>query len=119
MDYDGIEGQSSGRVFETEFAYMLEGIKDRVQVFIVGFSCEKIAYKKSKIKFLSGLGYAIYVAAFNLDEDESPSSEEEDEDEEAKEGEEDCDGSNGGQETTDEAMNRETQRRKKSSENSK
>jgi len=103
VDYDGIERQSSGsRVFETEFAYMLEGIKDRVQVFIVGFSCEKIAYKKSKIKFLSGLGYAIYVAAFNLDEDESPSSEEEDEDEEAKEGKEYCDGSKGGQATTDE-----------------
>ena len=32
---------------------------------------EKITFKPSKLKFLSGLGYAIYVAAFSLDEDEA------------------------------------------------
>ena len=40
-----------------------------VSVFIVGFAMDRIDYKPQKLKFLSGLGYAIYVAAFDLDAD--------------------------------------------------
>lgn len=39
-------------------------------IFIVGLSTEKVEFKESKLKFLSGLGYAIYVAAYDLDDEE-------------------------------------------------
>jgi hypothetical protein len=40
----------------------------RINVFIVGFSSEVIELTEAKMKFLNGLGYAIYVSAFDLDE---------------------------------------------------
>lgn len=41
-----------------------------VRVYIVAFAIDQIKYKPSKVKFLSGLGYAIYVAAFELESEE-------------------------------------------------
>ena len=51
-------------------AYLLEADTEGTAVFIVGFSLERIGFKTSKLKFLSGIGYAIYVAAFSLEEDD-------------------------------------------------
>ena len=57
-------------------AYLLDnGQTEGVRVYIVGFSVDKILYKPSKIKFLSGLGYAIYVAAFVLEDEEEEDGE--------------------------------------------
>eukprot|EP01035_Chromulina_nebulosa_P017574 gene17574-23142_t len=59
----------------TEMSYHLEGDFRGLDVYIVGFALKKIQFKLSKLKFLNGLGYAIYVAAFDLDEesdDEKP-----------------------------------------------
>eukprot|EP00595_Chromulina_sp_UTEXLB2642_P000791 CAMPEP_0196764460 /NCGR_PEP_ID=MMETSP1095-20130614/6186_1 /TAXON_ID=96789 ORGANISM="Chromulina nebulosa, Strain UTEXLB2642" /NCGR_SAMPLE_ID=MMETSP1095 /ASSEMBLY_ACC=CAM_ASM_000446 /LENGTH=558 /DNA_ID=CAMNT_0042120113 /DNA_START=537 /DNA_END=2213 /DNA_ORIENTATION=- len=56
-------------------SYHLEGDFRGLDVYIVGFALKKIQFKLSKLKFLNGLGYAIYVAAFDLDEesdDEKP-----------------------------------------------
>lgn len=56
---------------QTEVAYLLDnGQTEGIRVYIVAFAIDKIKYKPSKLKFLSGLGYAIYVAAFVLEEDE-------------------------------------------------
>eukprot|EP01034_Spumella_vulgaris_P036502 gene36502-45015_t len=38
------------------------------EVYIVGYSFDKVVCKPSFLKFLSGLGYAIYVAAYDIDE---------------------------------------------------
>jgi hypothetical protein len=54
---------------QTEVGYLLEkGDRNGIDVFIVMLSTDKINFKETKIKFLWGLGYAIYVAAFDLDE---------------------------------------------------
>lgn len=57
--------------FQTEFAYHLEGLPAHLSVFIVGLSVREIQFKQGSIKFLSGLGFAIYAALF---ENEPPSS---------------------------------------------
>lgn len=55
----------------TEMACLVQGrLVSGINVFIVGFSVEKITHRISKLEFLSGLGYAIYVAAFDLDEED-------------------------------------------------
>lgn len=54
----------------TEVAYWLEGDFNELNVFIVGFALKSVPFKQSKLKFLNGIGYAIYVAAFDLDEDD-------------------------------------------------
>lgn len=56
---------------KTEMSYWLDGDFEGHDIFIIGFSSQKIYFKPSKLKFLNGLGYAIYVAAFDLDEDDS------------------------------------------------
>ena len=57
--------------FKTEIALRLDhGETVGVRVYIVAFSVDEITYKPSKLKFLSGLGYAIYIAAFELAEEE-------------------------------------------------
>ncbi len=62
--------------FKTEMAYLLDnGQTEGVRVYIVGFAIDKIKYKPSKLKFLSGLGYAIYVAAFVLEEEDDEETE--------------------------------------------
>ena len=63
---------------QTEMSYMLPAETEGCLVFIVGFAIDRIDYKPQKLKFLSGLGYAIYVAAFDLD------AESDDEEEDAK-----------------------------------
>jgi hypothetical protein len=55
---------------KTEVCYWVEGDFDGLNIFVVGFSSKQIKMKTSKLKFLNGLGYAIYVAAFDLDEGE-------------------------------------------------
>eukprot|EP00597_Dinobryon_sp_UTEXLB2267_P004381 CAMPEP_0170075316 /NCGR_PEP_ID=MMETSP0019_2-20121128/12469_1 /TAXON_ID=98059 /ORGANISM="Dinobryon sp., Strain UTEXLB2267" /LENGTH=683 /DNA_ID=CAMNT_0010286195 /DNA_START=86 /DNA_END=2137 /DNA_ORIENTATION=- len=55
---------------KTEMSYLLNGDTGGSFVFIVGLSTEVVEFKESKLKFLSGLGYAIYVAAFDLDDEE-------------------------------------------------
>lgn len=55
-------------ILTTQVSYLLDNTED-VDVFIVAFAKDAIAYKNSKLKFLSGLGYAIYIAAFDLDDD--------------------------------------------------
>jgi len=53
---------------KTEMSYMLyQGETGNVPIFIVGFAMDRIEYKPQKMNFFSGLGYAIYVAAFDLD----------------------------------------------------
>jgi len=59
--------------FKTEMAYMLDQETDNtsgLRVFIVGFAIDRIEFKTKKAKFISGLGFSIFVAAFDLDEDE-------------------------------------------------
>lgn len=55
---------------KTEMSYLLDGDTGGSFVFIVGLSTEVVEFRESKLKFLSGLGYAIYVAAFDLDDEE-------------------------------------------------
>jgi hypothetical protein len=55
-------------------AYQLQvgpeyGYTNAASSFIVAFSVELLQYKPSKLKFLSGLAVAIFVAAFDLDEE--------------------------------------------------
>lgn len=53
----------------TEIAYYLESTND-VDIFIVGLATEKLQFKPSTFKFLQGLGYAIYVSAFLMKDNE-------------------------------------------------
>eukprot|EP01038_Epipyxis_sp_PR26KG_P016052 gene16052-21797_t len=61
---------------KTEMAYLLDGETGTCRVFIVGLSSEKVEFKESKLKFLSGLAYAIYIAAFDIDEEADVGGEE-------------------------------------------
>ncbi len=54
----------------TEIAYWLEGDFKGLNLYIVGFSLEKIKNRPNKLKFLNGLGCAIYVAAFDFDDED-------------------------------------------------
>jgi hypothetical protein len=55
--------------FRTEMAYLLENVETNgMLIFIVGFALETIPFSVSKLRFLSGLGYAIYIAAIDFDE---------------------------------------------------
>ena len=59
--------------FKTEMAYMLDQETDNtsgLRVFIVAFAIDRIEFGAKKAKFISGLGFSIFVAAFDLDEDE-------------------------------------------------
>ena len=56
--------------FKTEFSYLVDGETDGCDVYIVAFALSKLNFTPGKLKFLSGVGYAIYVAAFDLDENE-------------------------------------------------
>ena len=69
---------------KTEMACMVKGETEGVLVFIVGFAIDKISFKPSKLKFLSGLAQAIYVAAFDLDEDDTGNGEDDGEGDEAE-----------------------------------
>lgn len=51
-------------------AYQLDTGDNVSTAFIVAFSIEKVEFKPAKLKFLSGLAIAIYVAAFDLDMDD-------------------------------------------------
>lgn len=53
----------------TEMAYFLESTNE-VNIFIVGLATEMLPFKPSTFKFLQGLGYAIYVAAFLMKDNE-------------------------------------------------
>jgi len=59
---------------KTEMAYMMKGSgteeMDHLCVFIVAFSVDAVRLKPARLKFLDGIGTAIYVAAVYLDEDE-------------------------------------------------
>lgn len=59
-----------GSQAQTEVAFMLAGEDGCADVFLVGFAMDKIRLTSSKAKFLSGLCYAITVAAFDMEEDE-------------------------------------------------
>lgn len=50
-------------------AYFLESTNE-VNIFIVGLATEMLPFKPSTFKFLQGLGYAIYVAAFLMKDNE-------------------------------------------------
>lgn len=67
----------------TEFAYKLDlpeeetlgpstrqarAVHSDMSVFIVGYAADAVELTTSKMKFLNGIGYAIYVSAFDLDE---------------------------------------------------
>lgn len=56
---------------KTEACYMLDTKTRKENVFIVCFSLSANYYSGAKIKFISGVGYAIYVAAYHLDEEEN------------------------------------------------
>jgi hypothetical protein len=57
----------------TEMAYQLQNDDESQgyleKAFIVAFSIEKVNFRPSKLKFLKGLAIAIFVAAFDLDDD--------------------------------------------------
>ena len=53
---------------KTELCYQLDSKTEKASVYIVAFATDKIDYKPAKVKFLSGLSYAIYIAAYDLDE---------------------------------------------------
>lgn len=55
---------------KTEVAYKLACETDGVNIYIVCFALDEIEYTAAKLKFFNGLGYAIYIAAFEIDEDE-------------------------------------------------
>lgn len=56
----------------TELAYLLDPEETGgMSVFIVGFAMDRISYSSKKLKFLSGIGFAIFVAAFEMDESEA------------------------------------------------
>jgi hypothetical protein len=57
--------------FKTEMSYLVEGVSGGTNVFIVALSMDKKDFKSQKLKFLQGVAYAIYVAAFDLDEEET------------------------------------------------
>ena len=67
---DIIEHKDSYLDIKTEMSYLLHWPHQDIKsnVYIVSFSSEQIEFKKSKLKFLSGLGFAIYAAAF-MDEE--------------------------------------------------
>jgi len=52
----------------TEMATYLD--TNGAHIYIVGFLLEKLPYKAKWVKFIAGLSYAIYVAAFDLDDEE-------------------------------------------------
>jgi hypothetical protein len=52
---------------QTELSYCFEA--DGINVFIVGFMLEKVPFKKKLVKFMAGISYSIYVAAFDLDDE--------------------------------------------------
>ena len=52
-----------------EMCCILNGETGGNVVFIIGLSTTAVEFKKPKLEFLSGIGYAIYVAAFKLDDD--------------------------------------------------
>lgn len=60
---------------KTEMAYLLDGEYGGASIFIVGLAFDVIYFKQSKLRFLSGLGYAIYVAAFDFDDEDEADSE--------------------------------------------
>jgi len=51
-------------------AYMLDDEETAgMAVFIVGFALDEISFSSKKLKFIAGISFAIYVAAFDLDDD--------------------------------------------------
>lgn len=54
---------------KTEMAYRLEGDTGDLNVFIVGLSPRQIEFKEATVKFMEGLAYAVYIAAFNVEEE--------------------------------------------------
>lgn len=51
---------------------MLDTERDGGSAFIVGFSWKNIQLDPKRLKFLSGLGYAIYIATSGFDEQRAP-----------------------------------------------
>jgi hypothetical protein len=58
----------------TELAYKLE-VEGGAKVYIVAFAMDILKERKASLKFLSGLGIALYVAAYDLDEAVAPGNE--------------------------------------------
>ena len=54
--------------YQTEMAYRVDCGTSDLDIFIVGFSLSSIAFSSSRLNFLTGVSYAIYIAAFDLDE---------------------------------------------------
>jgi hypothetical protein len=70
LDYK-IGDKNGEPVFLTQMAYLLKKSEEEGgsgEFYIVGYSYDKVECKPSFLKFLSGLGYAIYVAAYDIDE---------------------------------------------------
>ncbi len=60
---------------KTEVGFQLQLTAKQLAVFIVGFSVDLIPCKKKILRFLHGIGYSIYVAAFDLDDEDDMISE--------------------------------------------
>ncbi len=67
VDADSIEADVLNINIQTEVSYCFEA--DGIRVFIVGFVLEKVPFKEKLKKFISGISYSIYVAAFDLDDE--------------------------------------------------
>ena len=61
---------------KTDMAFHLESEDTSgMSVFIVGFALDRIEFSHKKLKFLTGIGLAIFVAAFDLDDEEDDPNE--------------------------------------------
>ena len=73
------EGEEKIKCFgsqaKTEVAFILQGEDDRPDMFLVAFALDRIQRKPSKTKFMQGLGYAIVVAAYDMDAEEEEEGE--------------------------------------------
>ena len=62
-----LESDSLGIGINTEVSYYFEA--DGTKVYIVGLMTDKVPFRKKLVKFMAGISYSIYVAAFDLDDD--------------------------------------------------
>jgi hypothetical protein len=58
--------------YQTEMGYRVDCGATGLDIYIVGFSLSNIPFTSSRLKFLTGVSYAIYIAAFDLDDGSSP-----------------------------------------------
>jgi tRNA A-37 threonylcarbamoyl transferase component Bud32 len=56
--------------YQTAMSYHVNADKPGISITILGFSLSTVPFTNSRFNFLSGVSYAIYIAAFDLDEED-------------------------------------------------